>query len=156
MLTAFADEPLSQAIQRMAVRDLGQLAVVTRSQPPQVVGLLRRVDVVSAYSRAMLARLEAQRGAPVPVHDLHGTRLVEVMVRRGDPLADRRLSELVLPADVLVVTVQRQQHTIIPRGDTQLLAGDRLLVLVQDGAVADLHEHLAALGDNRAAGRSAS
>jgi CBS domain-containing protein len=150
VLTAFADESLSQAIQRMGVRDLGQLPVVTRSQPPRVIGLLWRVDVVAAYSRAMLQRLEAQRGAPVPLHDLHGTRLVEVVVRKGDPLTGRRLSELAMPADVLVVTVLRQQQTIIPRGDTQLLAGDRLMVLVQDRTVADLHEHLAALGNSRA------
>ncbi len=153
VLTAFADETLSQAIQRMGVRDLGQLPVVTRSQPPRVIGLLRRADIVRAYNRALLARLEAQRGAPVPLHDLHGTRLVEVAVRKGDPLAGRRLSELALPPGVLVVTVQRQQHTLIPRGDTQLLPEDRLLVLVQDGAVAHLHEHLAALGHSRAAGR---
>ena len=52
------------------------------------------------------------------------------------------------PADALVVAVERESETVIPRGDTQLRAGDCIQVLVRDKAIVDLHEHLASFGSS--------
>ena len=57
VLTVFPDENLNDAIQRMGVRDLGQVPVVSRDDPTEVIGLLRRADIFHAYSRAMLGRV---------------------------------------------------------------------------------------------------
>ena len=142
--TAFPDEPLSEVIRRMGVQDLGQLPVVERSSPRVPIGILRRVDVIRAYSKSMIGRIETQRQRPVLPQELRGTRFVEVKVEPGTVLAGRRLAELKLPPDTLVVAVERGQETVVPRGSTQLLAGDRVLIHVRDEAVAELHERLAA------------
>jgi CIC family chloride channel protein len=73
--TVTADESLSQAVHKMGVQDIGQLAVVARGDLTRPVGLLRRADVVRAYSQAMLERLEHQAQRPIVRGDLQGTRI---------------------------------------------------------------------------------
>lgn len=145
VVTAYADESLSQAVHKMGVRDLGQLPVVARGAPGKVIGLVRRGDVVRAYSHAMLDRLETQRQRPIPPSELRGTRIVEVSVDSSSPLPGISVAQLRLPPDTLVVGVVRGSQTLIPRGDTQLKNDDRLQILVRDDAIVALHEHLAAL-----------
>ena len=48
------------------------------------------------------------------------------------PARDREIVELGLPRDSTVVAVLRKDHVVVPRGDTPLLAGDEVLVLVTD------------------------
>jgi CBS domain-containing protein len=145
VVTVYADESLSQAVQKMGVRDVGQVPVVTRGTTGQVVGMLNRADVVRAYSGAMLERVESQTRQPIRPGDLRGTRLVEVLVDAGGPLVGRTVAELHLPRDMLVVAVHRRAETLIPRGDTRLLAGDSMQILVRDEVISTLHEHLASL-----------
>jgi CIC family chloride channel protein len=140
--TAFPDEPLSQAVQRMGVRDLGQVPVVERSDHSKVLGMLRRADIVRAYSRAMMDRLETQQQRPVLPRELRGTQIVEMTVMPSGPMARRRLAELRLPPDSLVIAVERERQTVIPRGDTQLLPDDHVLFLVRKDAVNTLLEQL--------------
>jgi NhaP-type Na+/H+ and K+/H+ antiporter len=129
----------------MGIRDLGQLPVVSRFAPRRVIGMLGRSDVVRAYSTAVLDSVEAQRGGQVPLRELRDTQLVEVVVRPGSPLAAGRVAEVPLPADSLIVTVQRDRQTLIPRGDTVLQAGDHLTILVREAGVSALHDKLADL-----------
>jgi chloride channel protein, CIC family len=145
VVTAYADESLSQAVHKMGVRDLGQVPVVARRDSHQVIGLLRRVDVVRAYSHAVLDRLESQKHRPVMPGELRGTRIVEVPVDSSGPLTGLRIAQLRLPPDMLVVAIVRLSDTLIPRGDTDLKTGDCLQILVRDDAIATLHEHLASL-----------
>jgi len=143
--TAFPDETLTQAIQRMGARDLRQLPVVSRSDPNRAIGMLRRSDIVSAYSTIVLHRVGEQQHKPVSAGDLRGMQLVRVTVGRDTPLEGHHLSSLGLPSYALVITVERGQDTIVPRGETLLIAGDQLVILVKNDAVQELHEYLASL-----------
>jgi CIC family chloride channel protein len=145
VVTVSADESLSQAVHKMGVRDFGQLPVVAHSEPGRVIGMLRRADIVRAYSNAMVDRIESQTHRPIVPSDLRGTRVVEVPVEPSSVLAGQTLNRLQLPPDTLVVAIQRGSETIIPRGDTRLGVGDCLQILVHNDAIASLHEHLASL-----------
>lgn len=57
-------------------------------------------------------------------------RLVEVRLAPGSPALDREIVELGFPRDSTVVAILRQDHVVVPRGDTPLLEGDEVLVLV--------------------------
>lgn len=127
----------------MGVQDIGQLPVVARGDGRRPIGLLRRGDVVRAYSQAMLDRLEHQTQRPILRSDLQGMRVVELSVASGSPLAGRTVAELRLPLDTLVVAIIRGADTLMPRGDTQLQKNDCVQILVRDSAIAKLHEHLA-------------
>lgn len=50
LLLAYGDEPLRDALDRMAARDLRQLPVVDRHNPQRVLGLLTRENIRLAYS----------------------------------------------------------------------------------------------------------
>ena len=62
----YADESLSQAVHKMGAQDAGQLPVVTRVDPGRVIGMLRREDVVRAYSHAERDRPQTQVHRPRP------------------------------------------------------------------------------------------
>mgnify|MGYP000035219814 CR=1 FL=1 len=59
-------------------------------------------------------------------------RLVEVTLAADSPAADGEIASLGFPRDSTVVAVLRKDHVVVPRGDTPLLAGDEVLVLVTD------------------------
>lgn len=55
--------------------------------------------------------------------------LIEIEVQRDYPILDRTLAELDLTKDAIVGCIVRGEEAIIPRGDTMILAGDKLIVL---------------------------
>ena len=57
--------------------------------------------------------------------------LAEVPVPAGSPVAGRTLVEIQLPAGALIVLIRRSDETFVPRGGTQIEAGDTLLVLAE-------------------------
>jgi len=56
-------------------------------------------------------------------------RLSEATLTDQSPSAGQDIAELGLPRDSTVVAVIRDDHVIVPRGDTVLHAGDEVLVL---------------------------
>ncbi|PIG96682.1 potassium/proton antiporter [Deinococcus sp. UR1] len=55
--------------------------------------------------------------------------MVEVEVRAGSAAVGQRIMDLRLPPEALVILVHRAGEFLIPKGATELLAGDSLLVL---------------------------
>ncbi len=56
-------------------------------------------------------------------------RLHEIAVRPDSAVVGRGIADLGLPSSVLIVAIVRGGHFVVPRGPTQLAAGDTLLVL---------------------------
>ena len=145
MVTVFAEESLSQAVRELGGQNLGQVPVVDHRDPKRAVGLLRRDDIVRAYSQAMLGRVEAGAGHPLKQRDLRGGQLVETDVPPNSGLAGRSLAELHLPHEALVVSIERGRTTIVPRGNTTFAVGDHVIIFVKTSAVNQLHDYLAGL-----------
>ena len=145
VVTLFPDETLSHALHQLGLHDFRQLPVVARDAPTRPIGLLRRGDVIGTYSRTLRERLESRREHPLSPQQLRGTQLVETVVAARNRLANRRLGDLHLPGETLVVTIQRGERQIIPRGDTIFLVGDRVTLLARAAVIAELQEWLAAL-----------
>jgi trk system potassium uptake protein TrkA len=65
----------------------------------------------------------------------HGrAKLAEVTLAPDSPAAGRRVVDLGLPRESTVVAVLREAHVVVPRGDTVVLAGDEVVVLVTGDA----------------------
>ena len=64
-------------------------------------------------------------------------RLVEYRLEAGSPLAGRRIASLHLPHSSLIVAVRRGEAFFIPRGNSELAAGDKAVVM---GTPEALHE----------------
>jgi trk system potassium uptake protein TrkA len=105
--------------------------------PPQLLtGLVEEAVTVGDLVR--LLRLEQGK-----------VTLVEFTLAEGSPAAGRIVGELSLPADCALVAIVRNDHVIVPRDETPLMAGDELLALTTPDGEAALEEFLAGHGDDR-------
>lgn len=71
-------------------------------------------------------------------------RLSEITLSPGSSVVGRQLTELGMPRGSTVVAIVRDEHVVVPRGDTALSAGDEVLVLVSDDNEAAVRELLTA------------
>lgn len=129
LLIAYEDEPMGDALQRQAVRDINKLPVVSREDPGRVIGVIRRRDIIKAYNTA-LARRMRHPGAPTSVR-LHATdqaEFLEIEVPSGSPAEGQTLASLAkrLPHDCVIVAIRRHGTLLIPHGDTILQAEDEV------------------------------
>ncbi|HEV7179009.1 MAG TPA: TrkA family potassium uptake protein [Candidatus Baltobacteraceae bacterium] len=67
--------------------------------------------------------------------------LVRMAVPADSPVASKRLAELPLPRNSVIVAIERegQDEMVIPTGDTELRIGDRIVAVVKNGAADKLH-----------------
>lgn len=131
MLVAYPDEPMWVALKRMGARDLGRLPVVSREDERQLLGMIRRGDIVRAYNLAMARRAEVQeRQERLKLGQLTDMEFIDLELVPESPVAGCRVGDLSLPHDCLLVSIRRGRRVIIPRGDSSLEAGDHLTLLV--------------------------
>lgn len=64
--------------------------------------------------------------------------LVQLEVRPGSSAAGRKISDLALPDEAVVIAIDRAGDIIIPRGDTGLIAGDNVLAFTSAAAKPEL------------------
>ena len=64
--------------------------------------------------------------------------LSEFQLPEDYPMSGVKLSELRLPEESVVVSISRDGHLIIPRGNAQLFAGDKVLVVCTDASIHEL------------------
>jgi len=107
-LDKFAEAGSSRAIVIEGGRIVGQLQVrdVMRTYKSNLERSVRRAQALSAESTLFQARLDA-----------------------SSPLAGRSLQQAGFPRDTLVVSIARDGETLFPRANTQLQAGDVVLIM---------------------------
>jgi len=69
-------------------------------------------------------------------------RLLEFRLQEGSPLTAGPVSSLRVPQRALIVAVKRQGAFDIPRGDTRLAAGDKIIVMGTPAALRDLQPQI--------------
>ncbi|HIQ05792.1 MAG TPA: CBS domain-containing protein [Anaerolineae bacterium] len=159
VLTVYPDEPMWTALKRMSIRDLGRLPVVDRNNPRQVVGLVRRNDIVRAYNIAIVRRAEMQsRTERLRLARLDKAEFVDIDLTADSSAVGKAVAELHLPHDCVLVSIRRGRQVIIPHGNTRLQAGDRVTAFVSRDEAAALHRclnaHKDAEGEPRPSNRS--
>ncbi|MBN1954183.1 MAG: chloride channel protein [Anaerolineae bacterium] len=131
--TSFSDETLEDALRHFGALDVGRIPVVDRAKPTRLLGMLRRGDIIHAYSHAHLdhqARVVHMQRAQLE-HQA-GERAVEVHLLDRDQAVDKTIGELEIPADCIIASIRRGSRVLIPRGQTRLEAGDIVVALVAD------------------------
>jgi len=132
LVTAFQDETLPVVMQRMAPRDLARLPVVSRENQRELLGMIRRNDIVRAYQTET-----ARRGSALSHLSGHppGTRNVQLRVPEHSPMCGKCLAELNFPEDFLVIHIQREGRNILPHGETCLEPDDIVTFLVEENDI---------------------
>jgi CIC family chloride channel protein len=142
VLVAHPDEPVWAALKRLGTRDVGRLPVVDPQNPKQLVGAIRRHDIVRAYKVGIGRKLEMQAKAEhLRLGRLTGTEFIDVTVLPQSPAAHRTVKELNLPEDCLLVSIFRDSKVLIPHGTTRLLPGDRLAALVKKESIGEFQRN---------------
>ncbi|MFQ5682900.1 MAG: chloride channel protein [Candidatus Binatia bacterium] len=134
LITAFPEESLEEVIQRIGAQDVSRIPVVDRVHPKRLLGMVHRADVIRAYTLALMGDQARQdQMNRLQLEQATGTQLIEIDLNGHDTAADKKLEELGIPADCLVISIRRGGQVVVPRGETKFLPGDHVVVLASSG-----------------------
>ncbi len=140
-LVAYPDEPVWAALRRLGRRDVGRLPVVDRSNSRKLLGLVRRSDIVRAYNVAIVRKAKMQqRREQLKLARLNSTRFVEIKLCQDSPAGGKKVAELHIPRECVLVAIRRGRRVIIPHGDTLLYPGDLITAFVEDNKTSTLRQ----------------
>ncbi len=149
LLVAYPYEPMWKALRRLGTRDLSRLPVVEKEGSRRLVGIVRRSDIIRAYNNAIVKRARQQHQAEVlRLGKLDSADFVRVSIPPESPVAGRRISEITLPEECLIVSVRRGRRLLIPHGYTTLQAGDQVTVLTSQECVPQVRDLLTGPGSD--------
>lgn len=132
MITITPDEPAWTAIQRMGVRDIGSIPVVSENDTEQVIGLLRRHDIMRVYNIAIARKWEAQyQEHQIRLNTLTNERVIEVQLKPKSVLVGQEIQAIKWPRECVVASIRRGRKIILPHGNTKLASGDILIVVIE-------------------------
>jgi CIC family chloride channel protein len=141
VVTVYPDDTVGLALRRMAPRDISRLPVVAREDPHKLIGMVRRNDIVRAYEVGVTRREEQRvRESEARIKETSGLQTVEIRIESGSKCEGRNLSDVPWPRDCVVVAVQRNHRSIIPRGSLVLKAWDELILATAGNNLDDVRK----------------
>jgi CIC family chloride channel protein len=134
LITAYPDEALEDVIAKIGSRDVGRIPVVDRAHPGHLLGMAYRADIIGAYTLALMDKQRRQNQMErIRLEQATSARLLELDLKDGDTAVDKRLGELGIPSDCLIISIRRGSRTVVPRGETEFLPGDHVVALIAPG-----------------------
>jgi trk system potassium uptake protein len=137
VVAATGDDEDNLVVSLLAKQEFGVPRVVARVNNPKNEWLFNEtwgVDVSVSTPHLLTALVEeaVSVGTLVRLLSFEGgkARLAEITLGSDSPAVDKAVQELGFPRGSTVVAVIRQDHVVVPRGDTVLRADDEVLVLV--------------------------
>src|SRR5437588_12852575 len=137
VVAATGDDEDNLVISLLAKQEFGVPRVVARVNHPKNEWLFNEnwgVDVAVSTPHLILALTEEALsvGSLVRLLQLEKgrARLVEVTLAEDSPVIGPSIRELDIPRDSTFVAVVREDHVVVPRGDTVFQAGDEVIALV--------------------------
>ena len=133
LLVASSDEQLNYRICQAARTIYGVKNVITHVSDPQMVPSFRQMGVRTMNTVLDLASLLALLGRNPSIYDLlmsadDDKELIQIEIE-NELCFNRKLRDLVLPGDALVVSLRRNGDLLVPHGNTQLSRGDELTIV---------------------------
>lgn len=71
--------------------------------------------------------------------------LMEFVIRHGSPIENRQICEIAWPKDCLIVSIQRGEKEIFPKGETKLLPSDMLVVMTSSRGEGKVYDEMVKL-----------
>jgi trk system potassium uptake protein TrkA len=123
------------AVCQIAHQMFGVPRTVALVNDPQNEEVFRELGVSVAFSSTqIIARILEERAGFEDIANLiplaeGRVTISEVALREGAPAVERYLRDLTLPEGALIGGILRADDVIVPRGDTHLRGGDRLIII---------------------------
>jgi len=149
VVAATGDDEDNLVISLLAKQEFAVPRVVARVNHPKNEWLFNEnwgVDVSVSTPHLILALTEEALsvGSLVRLLQLEKgrARLVEVTLADDSPIIGPSIRELNVPRDATFVAVLREDHVVVPRGDTVFQAGDEVIVLVTPDSEDEIRQML--------------
>lgn len=137
VVAATGDDEDNLVISLLAKQEFAVPRVIARVNHPQNEWLFNEnwgVDLSVSTPHLITALVEeaVTVGRLVRILQFEGgnARLVEVTLADDSPAIDKSIRELDIPRNSTIVAVVRDEHVVMPRGDTVFEPGDEVLALV--------------------------
>jgi CIC family chloride channel protein len=127
------NESLDVALDRLTAHGLSWAPVM---DDHQFLGKLNVRDIIQTYKQT-LEKSVRRAGTLAPE-----TIMFEVKVEESSALAGRRLKEIGLPSETMIVSITHDGHTIFPNADTILQVGDKALIMASKTSEEELRTFL--------------
>lgn len=128
-----ADDSLEDAALLFGSEPYHTIPVVDTFDSKKILGLLRREDIVSAYSNALKNKNVMEKYLKSrKIQKAVTAELLEVKIGANYKCAGLKISEIKLPEKSNVITIFRRNEQIIPDGNTVIEVGDTLIILCSE------------------------
>ncbi len=120
---------------QLAKRTFNVKKTIARSNNPSNVEVLKRlgVDFVLCDSEIITRVIEQEADSAgaylVATLNSGDAGIYEYIIDGDAPVCNKSISDIELPPSSLIISIIRGRETIIPRGSTRILAGDKAIVL---------------------------
>lgn len=143
LITAYENEPMWTALRKLGVRDVGRVPVLKKGTEDELVGIIRRKDIIQAYNTAIIQRAQHQsRAERQTLGKIIDSKFIEIELPSTSPVIGTRISEIKLPEDCLIVSIQRGRKMFIAHGNSVLEEGDQLTVITREDLADEVQEIL--------------
>jgi trk system potassium uptake protein TrkA len=149
MVAATGDDEDNLVVSLLAKTEFAVPRVIARVNNPKNEWLFNEnwgVDLSVSTPHLLTALVEeaVQVGRLVRLLQFEGgnARLVEATLAENSPVVDKAIAELDIPRDATIVAVVREDHVVMPRGDTVFEVGDEVLAMVTDEAEGEVRQLL--------------
>jgi trk system potassium uptake protein TrkA len=134
LLAITSNDQDNLVICQLASLHFGVPRAVALANDPENADIFQKLGVSSFSTTHIIGSLIEQRASTeqitnfLPVAEGR-VNVTEIIVDAGFPVAGKFLKDIKLPENALVAVVIRDKEPIIPRGASQLLAGDRVVLI---------------------------
>lgn len=149
LVAATGDDEDNLVVSLLAKQEFAVPRVIARVNHPKNHWLFNEswgvdISVSTPHLITALVGEAVSVGRLVRLFQLEGgaVALVEVTLAADAPVAQQAVRDIDIPRDATIVAIVRDDHVIMPRGDTLLLPGDEVLALVTTEAEEQLRTML--------------
>jgi trk system potassium uptake protein len=145
VVAATGDDEDNLVVSLLAKQEFAVPRVVARVNNPKNHWMFNQtwgVDIAVSTPHQLTAMVEeaVSVGTLVKLLSLGdgGASLVEVTLAASSPAVGKLIADLDIPREATIVAVVRSRHVVVPRGDTRLVEGDEVVVMVTNAAEGEI------------------
>jgi len=136
-------QPVWMALRHLEDQGEGCVPVISESNENTLLGVLRRIDIIRAYNKAVSQRSQHQHHDEIlNIRKLNRTGLTEITIHPNSPIVGKRVKELRMGEDTLMVSLRRKGKLRIVRGETILHANDQVTIFSEKPKAEFLEKYL--------------
>jgi CIC family chloride channel protein len=133
LVFAYPDDTVDLVLRQLSARELGHMPIVARANPKELLGFIRREDILKAYEIALVKRQAWRKDADGgQLQHQPDMNLIDVIVTAHCRTVGLTVQEIapLLPEKCVLVSIQRDERVVVPHGDTVLQMDDTLTIYV--------------------------